>query len=92
MMVHMAYILVFDCMLQNMCKIGGNVKNCVILSKNALMTKLVTDGTRTILVQFTRVRYCDIATLFVWGILPILNDRGQSPVITYRLTRLRGYS
>ena len=39
-------------MLQNMYEIGGNVKNCVILSKNALMTKLVTDGTRTILVQF----------------------------------------
>ena len=39
-------------MLQNTYEIGGNVKNCVILSKNALMTKLVTDETRTILVQF----------------------------------------
>ena len=51
----MAYILIFDCMLQNTYEIGGNVKNCVILSKNALMTKLVTDGTRTSLVQFTHM-------------------------------------
>ena len=45
--VHMAYILVNDCMLQIVYKIGGNVKNCVMLSKTALMTKLVTYGTRT---------------------------------------------
>ena len=53
--VYMAYNLLLDYMLQNMNEIGENVKICVMLSKKGLLTELVTDGTRTILVQFTPV-------------------------------------
>ena len=49
------YLIVCYVCLYAMYEIGGNVKNCVILSKNALMTKLVTAGTRTILVQSTQL-------------------------------------